>query len=82
MGVFGAVFGRTGDGGFSGVLLGVSSGVVGFIVAMFLRAVSEIFRPARPGVGCEREKVLPASPIWAKNALFRCAGRTFSRNCC
>ena len=32
--------------------------------------------------GCEREKVRPARPKRAKNAVFRCAGRTFSRNCC
>ena len=38
MGVFGAFFGRKGDGGFSGPLLGACSGVVGFNVAMFLRA--------------------------------------------
>ena len=46
MGVFGAVCGRRGDGGFSGPLLGVSSGVVGFIVAMVLRPVREICRAA------------------------------------
>ena len=51
MGVFGAVFGRRGDAGFSGPLLGVCSGVVGFIVAMFLSPVRGICRPARPGVG-------------------------------
>ena len=34
---FGAFFGRRGVVGFSGPVLGVSSGVVGFIVAMFLR---------------------------------------------
>ena len=46
MSVFGAVCGRKGDGGFSGPLLGVSSGVVGFNVAMFLRPVREICRAA------------------------------------
>ena len=56
MGVFGAVFGRRGDGGFSGPLLGVSGGVVGFNVAVFLRAVREICRPARPGVGASAKK--------------------------
>ena len=29
--------------------------------------------------GCEREKIRPASPKWPKNAVFRRAGRTFSR---
>ena len=56
MGVFGAVFGRKGDGGFSGPLLGACSGVVGFNVAMFLRAVRGICRPARPDVGAGTKK--------------------------
>ena len=46
MGVFGAVCGRRGVVGFNGAVLGVSSGVVGFIVAMFLRPVREICRAA------------------------------------
>ena len=46
MDVFGAVRRRSGDGGFSGALLWVSGGVVGFNVAMFLRAVRDIVRPA------------------------------------
>ena len=49
MGVFGAVFGRRGDVGFSGALLGVSSGVVGFNLAMFLCPVREFFTPRRCG---------------------------------
>ena len=53
---FGAVFGRKGDGGFSGPLLGACSGVVGFNVAMFLRAVRDICRPARPDVGASAKK--------------------------
>ena len=43
MGVFGAVFGRRGDAGFKASLLGVSSGVGGFNVAMLLRLVREKF---------------------------------------
>ena len=46
MGVFGAFFGHRGVVGFNGAVSGVSSGVVGFIVAMFLRAVREICRAA------------------------------------
>ena len=46
MGVFGAVFGCSGDVGFSVPLLGVSSGVGGFNVAMLLRFVREKVRPA------------------------------------
>ena len=56
MGVFGAFFGRRGVVGFSGPVLGVSSGVVGFIVAMFLRPVRDICRPARPDVGASAKK--------------------------
>ena len=53
MGVFGAFFGRRGDTGFTGPMLGASSGVVGFNVAMFLRPVCEVFRARRcAGLGC------------------------------
>ena len=53
---FGAFFGRRGVVGFSGPVLGVSSGVVGFIVAMFLRPVRDICRPARPDVGASAKE--------------------------
>ena len=56
MGGFGAVCGRRGDAGFIGPLLWVCSGVVGFNVAMFLRAVRGICRPARPDVGAGTKK--------------------------
>ena len=46
MGVFGAFFGCRGDAGFSGPLLGVSSGVVGFNVAMLSCLAREKVRPA------------------------------------
>ena len=68
MGVFGAVFGRRGDAGFSGPLLGVSIGVVGFNVVTLSRLVREIIRPARskhPKIG-----------------VFTLAGRVFSRKSC
>ena len=54
--MFGAVLGSSGDGGFSGALLWVSGGVVGFTVAMFLRPVRDICRPARPGMGASAKK--------------------------
>ena len=68
MGVFGAVFGRRGDAGFRGPLLGVSSGdrgfnggwsgvrsgVVGFNVATLSCLVREKVRPAEL---CHRESV-------------------------
>ena len=54
--LFGAVFGRRGDAGFSGSFLGPSRGVVGFNLAMFLRPVREKVRPARPGAGASAKK--------------------------
>ena len=95
MGVFGSVFGRRGDAGFSGPLLGVSSGVVGFNVATLSRLVREKVRPARSDGGREREKVRPARsdggrereivrPARSKHpkiGVFTLAGRTFSRKC-
>ncbi len=44
MGVFGAVFGCRGDGGFNGCCSGASSGVVGFKVATLSRLVREKVR--------------------------------------
>ena len=54
MGVFGAFFGRRGDTGFTGPMLGASRGVIGIKVAMFLRPVCEVFRANLPctGLGC------------------------------
>ena len=78
MGVFGAVFGRRGVVGFNGAVLGVSSGVVGFNVALFLRAVRDICRPALPAPSVVREIVSPANPKWVKSAVGRCAGRVIS----
>ena len=79
MGVFGAVFGCRGDAGFSGPLLEASSGVVGFNVATLSRRVREKVRPARPGVGCERENIRPARSKHPKIGVFSLAGRTISR---
>ena len=69
MGVFGAVFGRRGDVGFSGPLLWVCSGVVGFNVAMFLRPVRDDSRPARPDVGASAKKFAPQAHN-GQNMLF------------
>ena len=81
MGGFGAVFGCSGDAGFSGPLLGASSGVVGFNVAALSHLVHEKVRPAWSDGGCEREKVRPARPKWPKFSVFALAGRVFSRKC-
>ena len=56
MGVFGAVFVCRGDVDFSGPMLGVSSGVVGFNVATLSRLERDILRPARPGAGVSAKK--------------------------
>ena len=77
MGVFGAVFGRRGDAGFSGALLVVSSGVVGFNVAMFVRPVREIFRPARPGVGASAKKFALQAQNGLKTLFLGALGELF-----
>ena len=75
MGVFGAFFGCRGDAGFKSPLLGASSGVLGFNVAMLLRLVREKVRPAWSDGGRERKKVRPAHSKHPKIGVFRrCAG--------
>ena len=63
----------------------VNNGVGGFKVAPSPRPVkssARISSPCSAWCGCEREKIRPAGAKEAKNAVFRCAGRTFSRFCC
>ena len=79
MGVFGAVFGRRGDAGFSGPLLGLSRGDAGFNVALLSSLVREKVRPAWPDGGREREKVRPACSKHPKIGVLWRAGRTYSR---
>ena len=62
MGVFGPVFGRSGDVGFSGPLLEASSGVVGFNVATLSRREREKGRPARPVMGVSAKKFALRGP--------------------
>ena len=78
MGVFGAFFGRRGVVGFSGALFGVSSGVVGFNVAMFLRAVREVFRPARSDVGVSATKIALQAQNGRKTLLSGVLGEFFA----
>ena len=78
MGVFGAVFGSRGGAGFSGALLGVSSGVVGFNVAMFRRPVHEIFRPARPDVGASAKKFAQYTKNGQKWVFYGALGEFFA----
>ena len=79
--VFGAFSPHRGDAGFSGALLGVCSGVVGFNVATLSRLVREKVRPVWSDGGREREKVRPARSKHPKIGVFTLAGRTFSRKC-
>ena len=80
MGGFGAVCGRRGDAGFIGPLLWVCSGVVGFNVAMFLRAVREIRRPARPDVGAGTKKFALRAHNGQKLAFDGALGEFFRGN--
>ena len=80
MGVFGAVFGCRGDGGFSGPLLWVCSGGVGFNVAMFLRPVHDIFRPARPDVGASAKKFAQHTKNGSKWVFYGALGEFFRGN--
>ena len=80
MGVFGAVFGCRGDGGFSGPLLWVCSGVVGFNVAMFLRPVHDVCRPARPDVGASAKKFALHAHNGQKLAFDGAPGEYFRGN--
>ena len=93
MGVLGAFFGCSGDGGFNGCCSGACSGdggfmlacisgcrgVIGFNVATSQLPVREKVRPARSDGGREREKVRPACSKWPKMSVLWRAGRTFSR---
>ena len=80
MGGFGAVCGRRGDAGFIGPLLWVCSGVVGFNVAMFLRAVRGICRPARPDVGAVTKKFALRAHNGQKPAFDGALGQYFRGN--
>ena len=80
MGVFVAFFGRRGVVGFNGPLLGASSGVGGFNVAMFLRAVRDIFRPARPDVGASTKDLALRAHNGQKLAFNGALGEYFRGN--
>ena len=80
MSVFGTVFGRKGVVGFSGSVLGACSGVVGFNVAMFLRPVRGICRPARPDVGASTKKFALRAHNGQKLAFDGARGQYFRGN--
>ena len=77
MGVFGAFFGCRGDAGFSSPLLGASSGVGGFNVAMLSRLVREKVRPAWPGVGASAKKFARRTKNGPKSAFCGVLGEFF-----
>ena len=80
MGVFGAVFGCRGDAGFSGPLLGVSSGVGGFNVATLSRLVREKVLPAWSDVGVSAKKFALRAQNTPKSAFLRLLGELFRGN--
>ena len=80
MGIFGAVVGCRGDAGFSGALLGASSAVVGFNVAMFLRPVRDIFRPAWPGMGASAKKFAQHTKNGSKWVFYGALGELLRGN--
>ena len=80
MGVFGAVFGRRGDAGFKASLLGVSSGVVGFNVAMLLCLVREKFALRGLMVGVSAKKFALHAQNTQNSAFLRLLGEFFRAN--
>ena len=71
---FGAFFGRRGVVGFSGPVLGVSSGVVGFNASVLSRRVREKVVPAWSDGGRERDKLRPVRSKWPKFGVLWRAG--------
>ena len=81
MGIFGAVFGRRGDAGFTGPLLWVCSGVVGINVAMFLSPARDVCRPTWPGGVCVSVKQFaPQTQNWQKMLFSGALGEFFRGN--
>ena len=58
----------------------MSSGVVGFNVAIFLRPVREIVRPARPGVGESAKKFAQHTKNGSKWAFYGALGELLRGN--
>ena len=80
MGVFGAVFGRRGDAGFSGPLLGASIGVVGFNVATLSRILREKVRPAVLSHRESAKNFAQRAQNTPKSAFLRLLGEFFRGN--
>ena len=77
MGVFGAFFGCRGDAGFKASLLGASSGVGGFNIAMLSRLVREKVLPAWPDVCVSAKKFALHAQNTLKSTFLRLLGELF-----
>ena len=77
MGVFGAVFGCSGDGGFNGCCSGASSGVVGFNAAMLSCLVRDKVRPVWPNVCVSAKKFALHARNTPQSAFLRLLGELF-----
>ena len=80
MGVFGALFGCRGDGGFSGPLLWVCRGDAGFNVAMLSRLVRDIRRPAQSDTGASAKKFAQHTKNGPKWVLYGALGEPLRGN--
>ena len=80
MGVFGAVFGCSGDVGFSGPLLAVCSGVVGFNASALSLLMRDILRPAGLMVGVSAKKFAQRAQNGPHSAFLRLLGEFFRGN--
>ena len=78
--VFGAIFGRRGDAGFKGPLLGASRGVVGFNVATLSHLVREKVRPTWPDVCVSAKKFALRTQNTPKSAFSGVLGEFFRAN--
>ena len=79
MGVLGAFFGCSGDGGFNGCCSWACSGDGGFMLACISGCRGVIGFNVATSQLPVREKVRPACSKWPKMSVLWRAGRTFSR---
>ena len=79
MGVLGAFFGCSGDGGFNGCCSGACSGDGGFMLACISGGRGVIGFNVATSQLPVREKVRPACSKWPKMSVLWRAGRSFSR---
>ena len=80
MGVFGVVFGRRGDGGFTLVCISGCRGVIGFNVTPSQVPVHEKVRPARPGADASAKKFAQRTKNGPQSAACGVLGEVFREN--